>query len=68
MSGLGWRVGFYIGGAVAFLLFTVGLWALPAGLKSESESPVLKRFVSEIDWIGACLVSASLAIFSYFLA
>ena len=68
MSGAGWRAGFYIGGAASFLLFIVGIWALPAGLKSSSHTSVWRRLASEIDWIGTCLASTSLAVFSYYLA
>lgn len=68
VTGVGWRVGFYIDGAAGFLLFMVGLWTLPAGIKSETQSSVWKRLKSEIDWMGAGVASACLALFSYVLA
>lgn len=68
ITGLGWRVGFYIGGAVGFLLFAVGIWSLPVGVKSNSESSTWRRLGTEIDWIGALMASTYLAVFSYFLA
>ena len=68
VSGLGWRVGFYIGGAACFLLFAVGIWSLPVGIKSDSEISAWKRLAVEIDWVGAGLASTALAVFSYFLA
>ena len=68
ISGLGWRVGFYIGGAVGFLLFAVGIWSLPVGIKSDSESSTWRRLATEIDWVGAWIASTCLAVFSYFLA
>ena len=70
ITGLGWRVGFYIGGGAGFLLFSVGIWSLPTGIKSESRIPgsIWKRLATEIDWTGAGLASTCLALFSYVLA
>jgi MFS family permease len=67
-SPLGWRAGFYIGGGLAFLLWIVGIWALPVVQRPPSEASVLKRLRTEIDWIGATIASTSLATFSYVLA
>ncbi|KAK0640571.1 major facilitator superfamily domain-containing protein [Cercophora newfieldiana] len=61
ISGPGWRVGYYFGGAVAFLLWVVGITALPA-------APLRKRLASEVDWIGAVMASTCLATLSYVLA
>lgn len=31
---VGWRCGFYIGGALSFLLSVIGIWVLPAGYEA----------------------------------
>lgn len=68
-SSLGWRAGYYIGGALAFLLWAIGIRALPAVTPSTTEGPtMLQRLAKEIDWIGAAIASTSLATFSYVLA
>lgn len=67
-STLTWRGGYYVGGGVAFLLWIVGIRALPAVAAESSESTVWKRLAKDIDWVGATLASISLATFSYVLA
>lgn len=64
----GWRTGFYLGGVASFVLFTVGIWALPEDVRTRSDSSLLNRLATEIDWIGAVLASTSIALFSYVLA
>jgi Na+/melibiose symporter-like transporter len=67
-SSLGWRAGYYIGGAASFLLWLVGINTLPA-VTPPSEGPtMLQRLVKEIDWASAAMASTSLATFSYVLA
>jgi len=68
VSTIGWRSGFYIGGALSASLFIVGIWTLPADHHVRSETPAPKRLAKEIDWIGAALASTTLAVFSYVLA
>lgn len=68
VSTIGWRSGFYMGGALSASLFIIGIWTLPADHHARSETSALKRLANEIDWIGAALASAALAIFSYVLA
>lgn len=65
---LNWRAGFYVGGAACFLLFLVGIFALPPTPRSHSDQRILKRLTKEIDWIGAIEASGSLAMFSYVLS
>lgn len=67
VSGLGWRYGFYIGGAASFLLFPIGLWALPAIPHSNGQNSVRVRLAKDVDWIGASIASTSLALLSYVL-
>ena len=68
IDGPGWRAGFYMGGAASFLLFIVGIWALPIDIKVRTEISVRQRLMMEVDWFGAGLASASIALFSYVLA
>lgn len=69
ISRVGWRVGYYIGGAASFLLFVVGIWILPADhVPGQQRDLLLPRLMQEPDWVGGCLASASIAIFSYVLA
>jgi MFS family permease len=67
-SSLGWRAGYYIGGAIAFVLWLVGIWALPVVTPHPSEASVMKRLRTDIDWVGAIIASTALATFSYVLA
>ena len=68
VTGLGWQIGFYIGGGAGFLLFFIGIWSLPSGIKSEPTTSIRKRLARDIDWVGVILASTCLAIFSYVLA
>ncbi|KAK4447165.1 major facilitator superfamily domain-containing protein [Podospora aff. communis PSN243] len=68
ISGPGWRVGYYFGGAVAFLLWMVGIWALPAVRQADLSTPVSKRLAQEVDWVGAAMASTCLATLAYVLA
>ncbi|OJJ42468.1 hypothetical protein ASPZODRAFT_76869 [Penicilliopsis zonata CBS 506.65] len=64
VDGVGWRAAFYLAGAISFALFLVGIWALPDARPCGSGERLLK----EIDWTGAILLSAGLAILSYVLS
>lgn len=68
VSGPGWRVGSYVGGAVGFLLFVVGIWAVPSDINVHAEVTLWKRLAQEVDWIGASFASVSIALLSYVLA
>lgn len=68
IDGPGWRVGFYVGGAASFLLFAIGIWALPVDVKAHTDISIRKRLTTEIDWIGAAVACTSIAVFSYVLA
>ena len=66
LDSVGWRAGWYICGTLTLVLFFVGVWALPPD--RVSDAPVLRRLAKNIDWVGATLASASLALLSYVLA
>lgn len=65
---VGWRVPFYLAGAVIFASFLIGIWVLPRDVDVRTGESVWKRLASEIDWIGALIASTGLATLSYVLA
>ncbi|KAK5110525.1 hypothetical protein LTR62_005717 [Meristemomyces frigidus] len=71
VDSIGWRAGFYVGGALSFILFVMGIWALPSvqdPSRSSSQPSTLRRLARDVDWVGAGMASASIALFSYVLA
>ena len=66
---VGWRWGFYATALLNGVVLAVALWALP---KSVDGGPLgkaaLARLAQEVDWVGALLISACLALLSYELA
>ncbi|KAK3699632.1 hypothetical protein LTR37_016368 [Vermiconidia calcicola] len=70
LSGPGWRVGYYIMGAVSFLMFAIGICSLPTDVNSSNQAGerIWTRLATEIDWIGAGVASVCLALLSYVLA
>lgn len=63
---VGWRFSYYLCGSLSLALFIVNMWALPRD--ATIEGSVLAKLKKEIDWVGALVVSTSLAVFSYILA
>ena len=68
IAGPGWRVGFYVGAAASFLLFAIGIWALPPDVELQPRTSIRKRLAAEIDWLGAGIACTFIAVFSYVLA
>jgi MFS family permease len=64
---IGWRWGFYMGAILNTGVFLLALFGLPR-TEERLERDVWKRLVSDIDWVGAIISSASLAAMSYVLA
>jgi MFS family permease len=62
---IGWRSGWYICGGLGFILTAVGFWVLPM---DKNKTIGYKALLSDVDWTGTLLVSASLALLSYLLA
>lgn len=63
---IGWQWGFHIAAIVNLIIFILALWGLPKS--SDRESITWSRVANEIDWVGATIASASLALLSYVLA
>jgi MFS family permease len=62
---VGWRVGFYAASGVMLLQAAAGFKIVPPEIKPQN---VLWKLKNEIDWFGALIACAGLAMFSYVLA
>ena len=65
VDSIGWRSGWYIAGSATLALFVVSVFAIPTEKKQEN---ILEKLRKDIDWIGATLGSAALALLTYVLA
>lgn len=62
----GWQTGFYLAAGINSILLVLAFFVLP---KVEREGPLtFQRLKSEVDWIGAFILSSSLALLLYVLA
>lgn len=66
INGPGWRVAYYIAAGLGAVFFVMAIWALPKGVKQDTEVPIRMRLVREIDWVGAGIASTALACFYTF--
>ncbi|KAL8783883.1 MAG: hypothetical protein Q9213_004301 [Squamulea squamosa] len=66
-SSIGWEWGFHVSAIINGLVFALSMWHLPEGV-GKMESVTWKRLGEEIDWAGALIISAALAMLSYVLA
>ncbi|KAF9891374.1 hypothetical protein FE257_004230 [Aspergillus nanangensis] len=64
---IGWRAGWYISGGITLFFTVIGLWALPGG-KPYQYTDRLHNIRTKIDWVGAGLASAFMALLCYLLA
>jgi len=64
----GWRPAWYLYSGICICLFFVGLWALPHSPDRLSFRDRLVMCRTKIDWVGALLASAFMAILCYLLA
>lgn len=62
---VGWRIGWYFAAATMFVCFPIGLFLLPADILMARSS--LQRLRTQIDWLGAAIASACLAMLAYVL-
>lgn len=66
---IGWRWGFYTTAILNSTVLALALWALPSGIDDGSfEWAMATRLPTEVDWVGAVIVSTRLALLSYELA
>ncbi|KAK4163732.1 major facilitator superfamily domain-containing protein [Cladorrhinum sp. PSN259] len=75
IGSVGWRVGFWVVGALSFVCFGLGAWGLPrppsdgeTASATSDEGKIWKRLGREIDWVGVGVASTGLASLSYVLA
>ncbi|KAF7589037.1 hypothetical protein BBP40_004825 [Aspergillus hancockii] len=64
---IGWRAGWYISGGITLFFAVVGLWAVPKS-KAHQNASIIHNVRTQIDWIGAGLASAFMALLCYLLA
>ncbi|KAJ6033816.1 uncharacterized protein N7446_007892 [Penicillium canescens] len=64
---IGWRSGWYIAGGTTLFFAVIGLLALPKNKDHQYADPI-NNIRTNIDWVGACLASAFMALLCYFLA
>ncbi|KAL3488271.1 major facilitator superfamily domain-containing protein [Aspergillus germanicus] len=64
---IGWRSGWYISGGITLFFALVGLWALPRS-GTTRYADLLHNVRTKIDWVGAGLASAFMALLCYLLA
>ncbi|KAF4272439.1 hypothetical protein KXX16_005415 [Aspergillus fumigatus] len=64
---IGWRSGWFLSGGITLVFSVGGLWALPRS-KSMQYSDLLHNVRTTIDWVGAGLASAFMALLCYLLA
>ncbi|KAL4815666.1 major facilitator superfamily domain-containing protein [Aspergillus spinulosporus] len=70
IDAVGWRLGWYISGGTTLVVSILGLWALPktTSLQGQEGGQPFHRFRTRIDWIGAGLGPAFMALLCYLLA
>ncbi|KAL5365343.1 major facilitator superfamily domain-containing protein [Aspergillus floccosus] len=64
---IGWRSGWYLAGGITLFFAAMGLWALPKS-KSHQYADRMHNIRTKVDWVGACLASAFMALLCYLLA
>lgn len=65
---IGWRAGWYLYGGITLLLSAVGLWALPVSHHDNSLKGIVRNLTYTVDWVGAALASAFMAMLCYLFA
>ncbi|KAL2829864.1 major facilitator superfamily domain-containing protein [Aspergillus pseudoustus] len=62
---IGWRYGYYISAILNALLSVLAFWSLP---REKPKTEPLLQGLKRIDWVGAPIISVSLALLSFVLA
>ncbi|KAE8150551.1 major facilitator superfamily domain-containing protein [Aspergillus avenaceus] len=65
VDSIGWRYGYYISAIINALLSCLAFWGLP---QEKPNIEPLRKGITRIDWVGAPLISVSLALLSFVLA
>ncbi|KAJ0122694.1 uncharacterized protein J7T55_003210 [Diaporthe amygdali] len=67
---VGWRSGFHATSILNIVVLVIALWSLPVSVDDDAPlgRATITRLQKELDWIGALLISTSLAFLSYVLA
>ena len=64
---IGWRWSFHIMAIINFFVSISAVWVLP-DIRKPSQKLWSRRLIEDIDWIGACIMSAALGMLLYVLA
>jgi MFS family permease len=64
---IGWRWSFYVMAIINSVISISAIWILP-NIRTPSEKSWRRRLIEDIDWVGACIMSAALGILLYVLA
>ena len=67
-NAVSWRWAFYITAILNGVVLGLGLWALPRDIDAALSRSSLVRLRRDIDWVGALIITASLALLSFVLA
>lgn len=67
-SSIGWRYAYYMMAGINLVLSLASIWSLPAATKFPEGRKWTTRLTKDIDWIGACMMSAGLGMLLYVLA
>ena len=64
---ISWRWSFYMMAIINFFVAISAIWVLP-NVRKPSPKPWSRRLIEDIDWVGACIMSAALGMMLYVLA
>lgn len=64
---VGWRWAYYMSAIINVCLASAAIWVLPT-VYTPSPKKWTRRLLEDIDWLGACVLSAALGILLYVLA
>jgi MFS family permease len=67
-SSVGWRYAYYMMAGINLVLSVASVWSLPAPAIASGSRKWTTRLAKDIDWVGACIMSAGLGILLYVLA
>ena len=64
---ISWRWSFYMMAIINFFVSISAIWVLP-DVRNPSQKAWSRRLIEDIDWVGACIMSAALGMLLYVLA